>query len=126
MVRAVARRVSSWSHQRMAARDDPAFSEGDLLAYLAHQVPIGGDQRRGDEFRTYVALAEGFLVKRRHSCEVRSKPIPRSGTACETGIAYLKGPHEKRRKLPRVGTLPESRERLVTQVTRFVDLYRVI
>ena len=47
---------------KLAAHDDPAFGEGDLLADLVHEVPFGRDQRRGDEFGTYVALAEGFLV----------------------------------------------------------------
>jgi hypothetical protein len=46
----------------LATHNDPAFGEGHLLADLAHYVPIGGDQRRGDELGTYVALAEGFLV----------------------------------------------------------------
>src|ERR1019366_7237820 len=88
--------------RKLAAHDNPALGEEDLLADLAHQVPIGGDQRRGDELGTYVTLIVGFLIKRRHIHGVRSKQIPSSGTACETGTAYLRESYEKRRKLPRM------------------------
>ena len=58
-----------------------------LFGYLAHEVPLGGDERRGDELGANVALAQGFLVKPRHSRRVRLRWIPNSGT----GPAYYPG-----------------------------------
>ncbi len=50
---------------RLAANDDPALGEVDLLADLGHQVPlvaIRADQRGRDELGADVRFGEGLLV----------------------------------------------------------------
>jgi hypothetical protein len=47
---------------KLAAQDDAAFSEGDLLANLHHPVPGRPLDGGADELGTDVALAEVFLV----------------------------------------------------------------
>jgi hypothetical protein len=52
--------------RELAANNDAAFGERNLLADLAHQVPLRARERRRDKLCADIAFAEAFLVNPGH------------------------------------------------------------